>query len=84
MVDHPSQCSGQPDRLETVRQHPEPSPTNTIRIANRSYFQAVYVDRAVTQACIDCPNAHPRSHKTDFAINDVMGGLVIENQLKEM
>jgi hypothetical protein len=41
------------------------------------YFQAIYADRAVTQACIGCHNAHPASPKRDFKPNDVMGGIVI-------
>lgn len=41
------------------------------------YFQAVYADRAVTQACIGCHNAQPNSPKRDFKMNDVMGVIVI-------
>ena len=40
-------------------------------------FQAVYADRAVSQACVDCHNTHPNSPRRDFKLNDVMGGLVI-------
>ncbi|MGE3154969.1 MAG: DUF3365 domain-containing protein [Nitrospiraceae bacterium] len=41
------------------------------------YFQAIYADRAVTQACIGCHNAHPNSPKRDFQLDEVMGGIVI-------
>ena len=41
------------------------------------FFRAVYADRAVSQACIGCHNAHPNSPKRDFKPNDVMGGIVI-------
>lgn len=68
--------------LEAVRQHPERSATGTVKIGEQVYFQSVYADRAVTQACISCHNAHPRSPKKDFTLNDVMGGLVIEIPLK--
>lgn len=71
------------NNLEAVRQHPERPATGTVRIGEQSYFQAVYADRAVTQACIGCHNAHPRSSKKDFKIDDVMGGLVIEIPLKQ-
>jgi hypothetical protein len=47
-------------------------------IEDRQYFQAIYGDRAVSQACIGCHNAHPRSPKKDFKLDDVMGGIVIE------
>ena len=68
--------------LEAVRQHPERSATSTIQIGEVPYFQAIYADRAVTQACVQCHNAHPRSPKKDFEVGEVMGGLVIEMPLK--
>ncbi len=64
--------------LESVRKHPEQSVATTVQIGSQSYFQAIYADRAVSQACVSCHNAHPRSPKKDFKINDVMGGIVIE------
>ncbi len=70
------------NNLEAVRQHPERSASSTVMIGGLPHFQAVYADRAVTQACIGCHNAHPRSPKRDFAIDEVMGGLVIEIPLK--
>lgn len=47
------------------------------------YFQAIYADLAVTQACIGCHNAHPNSPKRDFKLNDVMGGIVISIPLTQ-
>jgi len=69
--------------LETVREHPERSATSTVKIGTETYFQAIYADRAVSQTCIGCHNAHPRSPKKDFKPNDVMGGLVIEIPLEK-
>jgi len=43
----------------------------------KRYFQTVYADLAVTQACIGCHNAHPNSPKRDFKLNDVIGGIVL-------
>lgn len=40
-------------------------------------FQAIYADRAVSQSCVGCHNAHPRSPRKDFKPRDVMGGLVL-------
>lgn len=40
-------------------------------------FQAVYADRAVSQACVDCHNAHPNSPRRDYKLDDVMGGIII-------
>ncbi|MDR4495714.1 MAG: DUF3365 domain-containing protein [Nitrospirales bacterium] len=44
---------------------------------NQKYYQAIFPDRAVSRACINCHNAHPDSPKRDFKLNDVMGGLEI-------
>jgi hypothetical protein len=40
-------------------------------------FQAIYADRAVSQACVDCHNSHPNSPRRDLKLNDVLGGIVI-------
>lgn len=64
--------------LETVRERPEQAATNTVKIGNQTYFQAIYADRAVSQSCIGCHNTHPHSPKKDFKIGDIMGALVIE------
>jgi hypothetical protein len=64
--------------LEAVQRHPEQPATTTIKVNDQTYFQAIYADRAVSQACIGCHNAHPRSPKKDFKMHDVIGGLVIE------
>ncbi|RMH07070.1 MAG: DUF3365 domain-containing protein [Nitrospirae bacterium] len=50
---------------------------NTTHIDGRLYFRAIYPDRAVSRACISCHNAHERSPKRDFKLNDIMGGLEI-------
>ena len=72
--DSPSEKRG----LETLREHPERAVTGTVKRGDRSYFQAIYADRAVSQSCVTCHNGHPSSQKKDFAMHDVMGGLVIE------
>lgn len=41
------------------------------------YFTAIYPDVAVAPACINCHNDHPDTPRTDFAMGDVMGGVVI-------
>ena len=40
-------------------------------------FQALYADRAVSQSCVGCHNAHPKSPKKDFKPQDVMGGILL-------
>jgi hypothetical protein len=46
------------------------------------YLTAVYPDVAVAQACISCHNDHADSPRSDFAMGDVMGGVVIRIPLE--
>ncbi len=46
-------------------------------LGGTKYFTAVYADVAVSRACTSCHNDHKDSPRTDFALNDVMGGVVI-------
>lgn len=46
-------------------------------LGGQKYFTAVYADVAVSKACVSCHNNHDDSPKTDFALDDVMGGVVI-------
>jgi uncharacterized protein YjhX (UPF0386 family) len=68
--------------LGTILTHPTKPYTGFVKEGGARYFQAVYPDLAVAQACIGCHNSHPGSPKRDFKINDVMGGLVISIPLK--
>jgi hypothetical protein len=46
------------------------------------YFIAAYPDAATNQACVTCHNSHPGSRRQDFALGDVMGGLVVRIPLR--
>jgi hypothetical protein len=46
-------------------------------IAGKKYFTAAYPDKAVTEACSNCHNAHQDSPRKDFKLGDVIGGVVI-------
>lgn len=46
-------------------------------IAGKRYFTALYADKGVAAACVDCHNMHPDSPRDDFKLGDVMGGIVI-------
>lgn len=46
-------------------------------LAGTKYFTGVYADTGVAEACVSCHNTHKDSPKTDFALGDVMGGVVI-------
>ena len=47
------------------------------QLGGQSYFTAVYADTAVADACVSCHNGHKDSPRTDFKLNDVMGGVVL-------
>jgi len=68
--------------LGSVLNHPTKPFTAFVTEGGKSYFRAVYPDRAVAQSCIGCHNSHPESPKRDFKINDVMGGIVISIPVK--
>lgn len=46
-------------------------------LGGKKYFTAVYPDVAVSQACVKCHNNHDDSPRKDFALDEVMGGVVI-------
>lgn len=68
--------------LGTIMTQPNRPYTGITKVGNTRYFEAVYADLAVTQACLGCHNAHPDSPKRDFKLNDVMGAIVISIQLE--
>jgi hypothetical protein len=63
--------------LESLRKNPSVPVTGIVTSGRKQYFQAIYPDLAVSQACIDCHNGHLLSPKRDFKLNDVMGGIAI-------
>ncbi|MGH7230152.1 MAG: Tll0287-like domain-containing protein [Nitrospiraceae bacterium] len=63
--------------LEAVSKDPDQPYTGFVKSGRSRYFQAIYADIAVSQACIDCHNAHPNSPRRDFKLKDVMGGIAI-------
>ncbi len=68
--------------MGTILTHPTKPYTGFVKEGGARYFQAVYPDLAVAQACIGCHNSHPDSPKRDFKINDVMGAIVISIPVK--
>jgi hypothetical protein len=63
--------------LAAVEKEPDKPHFGFIKKNGVRMFQAVYADRAISQACVDCHNAHPNSPRRDFKLNDVMGGIII-------
>src|SRR2546422_660925 len=68
--------------LSETLQHPDRRYSEVVMNGPDTFLQAVYADRAVSQACIGCHNAHPDSPKRDFKLNDVIGGMIITVPLK--
>lgn len=63
--------------LETLRRQPDQPVTGIVSSGKKQYFQAIYADRAVSIACVNCHNSHHLSPKRDFKLNEVMGGIAI-------
>ena len=63
--------------LESLRKNPDLPVTGIVTSGRKQYFQAIYPDLGVSQACITCHNGHLLSPKRDFKLNDVMGGIAI-------
>jgi len=63
--------------LERVVKEPQKPYTGIITQGERRIFKAIYADRAVTKACVECHNGHALSDKRDLNLYDVMGGIVI-------
>lgn len=70
------------DGLESVEVHPIRPYIKHSKVGRKTYFQAIYPDIAVTRGCVNCHNGHPKSPKKDFALDDVMGGIVVSFQVK--
>lgn len=63
--------------LESISIHPIRPYIGRRTVGRKEFFQAIYPDFAVTGACVTCHNAHPKSPKRDFELDDVMGGVVV-------
>lgn len=51
-------------------------------LGGRSYFTALYPDRATSASCVDCHNRHPHSPRRDFRPGDLMGAVVVRVPLE--
>jgi hypothetical protein len=69
----PSELKG----LMETQQHPDRPYTEVVMNGPDAYLQAIYADKAVSQACIGCHNAHPDSPRHNFKQNEVMGAIMV-------
>lgn len=63
--------------LQFVVDHPDQNYYGEEELGGKRYFTAVYADKAVSEACAGCHNHHADSPRSDFKLNDVMGGIVV-------
>jgi hypothetical protein len=69
--------------LEFVVQNPGQSYYGSETLGSQRFFTAVYPDKAVANACVQCHNQHADSPRHDFALGDVMGGVVVRIAQRE-
>lgn len=79
---HGPQTPVEKDGLEFVARNPGTNYYTEETLGGRSYFTAVYADKAASAACVTCHNQHPASPRRDFRDGDVMGGLVVRVPLE--
>ena len=63
--------------LEFVAENPGENFYGEEELGGERYFAAVYPDRAIVEACVNCHNNHRDSPRTDLRVGDVMGGVLI-------
>jgi Protein of unknown function (DUF3365) len=74
---------GEKKGLQYVVDHSDENYYGEEELGGTKYYTAVYPDKAVSEACITCHNKHKDSPRSDFKLNDVMGGVVIRIPLNE-
>jgi hypothetical protein len=79
---HGPQTQAEQQGLEAVAKKPDAAFYLEEELGGRSYFTAIYADRATLPSCVECHNQHPRSPKRDFKSGDVMGALVVRVPLE--
>lgn len=63
--------------LKVVAEDPTEVYSGIIKRGDKRFFKAIYADRAVSKACVNCHNGHILSSKRDYKMGDVMGGVII-------
>lgn len=79
---HAPQTQVEQTGLEFVAQHPDENFYTEELLGGRSYFTAIYADRASLPSCVECHNQHPRSKRHNFKPNEVMGAIVVRVPLE--
>jgi len=76
------QTQAEQEGLEFVASHPGENYYTEEELGGRSYFTAIYAERATLPSCVDCHNRNPRSPRRDLKLGDTLGGLVVRVPLE--
>lgn len=79
---HGPQTDVEQTGLEAVARNPDTPYYTEETLGGRSYFTAVYADRASLPSCVECHNRHPGSPRRDFRLDEVMGAIVVRVPLE--
>lgn len=79
---HGPQTAVEQAGLEAVVREPQAPFYTEEELGGRSYFTAVYADRATLASCAECHNRDTRSPKRDFQQGDVMGAIIVRVPLE--
>jgi hypothetical protein len=79
---HGPQTQAEQAGLEAVAKNSSQPFYTEEELGGRSYFTAIYADRATLPSCVSCHNTCPRSPKKDFQPGDVMGAIVVRVPLE--
>jgi hypothetical protein len=78
---HGPQTATEKTGLDFLRQNVATNFYAEEMLGGRSYFTALYPDRA-SASCADCHNRHPASPRHDFQAGDTMGAIVVRVPLE--
>jgi hypothetical protein len=76
------QTAAEQEGIEFVASHPKENFYTEEQLGGRSYFTAVYAERATSASCVECHNPHPQSSRRDLKVGDVMGAVVVRVPLE--
>jgi hypothetical protein len=71
------QTAAEQEGLAFVASHPKENFYTEEQLGGRSYFTAVYAERATAGSCVECHNQHPQSPGRDLKVGDIMGAVVV-------
>lgn len=70
------------DGLDRVLKSPGQPVYVEEELGGRSYFTAIYAERATRTSCVECHNRNPASPRRDYRPDDVLGALVVRVPLE--